>query len=277
MRPRYEQEFRQHFFSKSFSWPIYYPEMKTQDKVETATILVIGNEILSGRTHDSNTNTIAKELKAKGIHLVEARVISDDIETIIRHIHELSNASDILITTGGIGPTHDDMTAEAIAKAFDTQVEIHDEAYQTLVNYYGSVEEMNPGRTKMASVPIGATLIDNPVSAAPGFNIGNVYVLAGVPKAMKAMLDNLLPQWQDGDIIHSISTLCITAESVIAPLLSQLQKEFPEIEIGSYPQFHQQTTRVSVVLRSTDTDLLAVAQKNLQNLLVSKQIDTLQP
>lgn len=225
-------------------------------KVETASVLVIGNEILSGRTQDTNTNTIAKSLTEKGIKLVEARVIADDIDTIIRHIRELERVSDIIFTTGGIGPTHDDKTAEAMARAHNASLELNQQAYDTLVTHYGSEDAINEGRRKMAMIPVGATLIDNPVSAAPGFHIGQCYVMAGVPKIMAAMLDNILPTISGGDIVHSQTIQCDTAESILAPILATLQGDYSNTDIGSYPQYVEGGFRVSVVIRDQDESRL---------------------
>lgn len=239
---------------------------------QTASILVIGNEILSGRTHDTNTNSIAKTLNEKGITLTEARVIPDDIETIIRHIRDLKQVSDIIFTTGGIGPTHDDKTAEAVAQACHAQLEKNQHAYDTLVNHYGDESMMNEGRTKMAMIPVGATLIDNPVSAAPGFMINNIYVMAGVPKIMQAMLDNIMIQLEDGEKTISRTIICDEAESVMAPLLSAVQDQFPAVDIGSYPQYNLGDPRVSIVIRHTDKEQLDHTQAALIDALTNAGI-----
>ena len=223
---------------------------------QTASILVIGNEILSGRTQDTNINTIAQALENKGIQLVEARIIADDIDLIIRHIHNLADISDIIFTTGGIGPTHDDKTAAAVAQAHNVPLILNDDAYQRLVDHYGDESHINDGRRKMAMIPDGADLIDNPVSAAPGFHIGKTYVMAGVPKIMASMLDNILAGLTGGDIIKSRTVICESAESALAPILEALQNAHPDSDIGSYPQYIQGGFRVSVVIRHTQESYL---------------------
>ena len=159
----------------------------------SAAILVIGDEILSGRTQDTNSNYIAKELEMMGITTSEIRVIPDEKSIIIFSVNELRNKNNYLFTTGGIGPTHDDITADSIAEAFGVDLEVNSEAYDILKKYYKAIgSEFNEVRQRMARIPIGATLIKNPISAAPGFKIDNVFVFAGIPKIMKSMLDNSL-------------------------------------------------------------------------------------
>lgn len=241
-------------------------------RVKTAAILVIGNEILSGRTQDTNTNTIAKALCEKGITLIEARVISDDTPVIIRHIHALQAQVDIILTTGGIGPTHDDKTAEAVALAHDTVLELNTQAYDILVKHYKSESEINDGRKKMAMIPRGALLIDNPISAAPGFHIGKTYVMAGVPKIMAAMLENVLITLEDGVKIQSQTITCQQAESIMAPVLAQIQTQFEDVDIGSYPTMSIGRVEVSVVLRSPDKNRLKLASDALCSALDQQNI-----
>lgn len=221
-------------------------------QTKTAAILVIGDEILSGRTHDSNTRDIAQKLGSIGIQVLEARVIPDVVDVIVSTTQHLKTHYDYVFTTGGIGPTHDDKTAEAMAKAFNTPLKLNAEAYEKLVAHYGGAEHMNEGRTKMAMIPADASLIDNPVSTAPGFKLENVFVFAGVPKIMNAMLDGVLPTLQGGPKMHSVTLNFNVGESHIAPILEQAERENAGIQIGSYPKFSPKGQEVAVVVRSTN-------------------------
>lgn len=228
-------------------------------KTPTAALIVIGNEILSGRTQDSNTQWIADKLAGQGIRLSEVRVIPDNEAVIIKTVREMKDGIDYLFTTGGIGPTHDDITSDSIAKAFAVPLEMNSEARQTLLNYYGSEAELTPARLKMATVPRGATLIQNPVSAAPGFIIENVFVMAGVPRIMQAMFDDILVQLMPGKPILSNTVTCGLGESRIAQDLEAIQRNYADVEIGSYPHYRSGVLGLSLVLRSTDNDLLHAA------------------
>jgi molybdenum cofactor synthesis domain-containing protein len=232
------------------------------DKVITATLITIGNEILSGRTQDTNTSYIALKLAEKGIRLQEVRVIPDIEERIIETLNKLRARYDYVFTTGGIGPTHDDITAESVAKAFGVELPINDEAFRILEAYYG-IEKLTPARTKMAKIPEGATLIPNPVSAAPGFIIGNVHVMAGVPRIMQAMLDHILGRVQGGAAVLTASMACGLAESDLADEVGALQCEHPDIEIGSYPQFRAGVLGLSIVMRSTSRESIETAMNKL--------------
>jgi molybdenum cofactor synthesis domain-containing protein len=198
-------------------------------------LIVIGNEILSGRTLDKNTQYIAGAVGKFGIELTEVRFIPDDEGEIITTVNHLREKYDYVFTTGGIGPTHDDITTECIAKAFGVEVELNQLAYSLLVEYYGGEGNLNPGRIKMARLPKGAELILNPVSTAPGFRVGNVFVMAGVPKIMQAMLDNVVPTLRHGTQVESKSVQVRIAESKIAAMLTELQNKYPDVQIGSYP------------------------------------------
>ncbi len=198
-------------------------------------LIIIGNEILSGRTKDKNTQYIAEMTGKCGIELLEVRVIPDDEGEIVTAVNALRKKYDYVFTTGGIGPTHDDITSESVAKAFEVPVICDDLAYSLLVKYYGGEENLNDGRIKMACVPKGSELILNPISAAPGFHIGNVYVMAGVPSIMQAMLDNILPKLRHGKAVLSKTVKVEVAESKVAKPLAELQKKYADIQIGSYP------------------------------------------
>lgn len=236
--------------------------------IKTASVLIIGNEILSGRTHDKNGNWIAIQLTEAGIQLKEIRVVPDNEDEIIGALNTLKSKYDYVFTTGGIGPTHDDITAECVAKAFGRELIMHRQAYDVLFAHYGK-EDFNEARQKMAMMPSGddVKLIDNPVSAAPGFNIGNVYVMAGVPRIMQSMMDQILPTLQSGDPVLSVTIASPLSEGVIAIALGDLQKEFSEVDIGSYPYFRKGDFGVSVVLRSTNKKRLNEAKDTLEKML----------
>ena len=234
----------------------------------TAAILIIGNEILSGRTKDANLNYLATELTAIGVRLTEARVVADVPEAIIKAVNELRAVYDHVFTTGGIGPTHDDITAECIARAFGVKLIKDPRAVRLLTNHYGEAN-LTEARLRMAHVPEGATLIDNPVSVAPGFQIGNVYVLAGVPAICRAMFDGLKGRLKTGDKVLSVTISGHVGEGVIAKGLGELQQRYPVLEIGSYPFFRQGRFGASFVLRGTDTAALKSAAAELRTLIRS--------
>src|SRR4029450_5201428 len=219
--------------------------------IVTAAVLVIGNEILSGRTRDANLNYIATELNAIGVRLLEARVVPDVPEAIIKAVNELRAAYDYVFTTGGIGPTHDDITSECVAKAFRVPLIKDPRAVRLLTDHYGEAN-LTEARLRMAHVPEGATLVENPVSTAPGFQIGNVFVLAGVPAICRAMFDGLKGRLKTGDKVLSVTVSGYVGEGIIAKGLGQLQERYPQLEIGSYPFFRQSRFGASFVLRATD-------------------------
>lgn len=233
----------------------------------SAALLIIGNEILSGRTQDKNTAWIGEHLAAIGIPLSEVRVVPDIENRIISAINELRRTYTYVFTTGGIGPTHDDITAESIAKAFKVIYETNDEAFALLNDFY-TAENFTPARQKMAKMPRGVELIPNPVSIAPGFIIENVYIMAGVPNIMQAMMDYILPTLERGAPILSKTLICNRPESAIAETLTNVQMEFPDIDIGSYPRYEQGSFRVSVVLRGTDEDRLNACYTVLEEQIV---------
>tara|TARA_B100000902_G_C27308987_1_gene917231 strand:- start:962 stop:1711 length:750 start_codon:yes stop_codon:yes gene_type:complete len=221
----------------------------TQNTKFNAAILIIGNEILSGRTQDTNTSTIAQWLNSIGVKVNEVRVIPDTENTIIDTVNHLRKVYNYVFTTGGIGPTHDDITAQSISKAFNLKYEIHKEAFKILEAYY-KVGEFNEGRQKMVWMPENAKLILNPTSGAPGFNVENVFCLPGVPSILKSMLGGLKNRIVGGEPILSYTISLRTVESEIANSLTVVQNNNKEVEIGSYPFFHAGKLGVSIVLRS---------------------------
>jgi len=229
-------------------------------------LVIIGNEILAGRTQDTNTPWIAERLTDHGILLGEVRVVPDQEDVIIEAVNALRQKYDYVFTTGGIGPTHDDITAESIAKAFGVELVRNEQAYNMLEEHYGS-GEMTPPRIKMSMIPQGAKLIPNPVTAAPGFVLENVYVMAGVPRIMQAMLDHILGMIDAGKPILSNTVACSLQESTIATELAALQDKYPAIEMGSYPHYRGGVLGLSIVLRGTDADNLEQATRELLALI----------
>ena len=240
----------------------------------TAAILIIGNEILSGRTLDKNTQTLAQKLVEKGIRLKEAQTIPDEEPLIAQRINDLRAKYSYVFTSGGIGPTHDDKTASALALAFNTELELNADAYQALLDYYGDENEINDGRRKMAYLPIGAELIPNAVSGAPGIKMDNVHVMAGVPSIFKSMLDAIIPNLQHGEIIHSENIFCENIpESEMAPILEEIENQYTKVEIGSYPRLENNIPSLNIVVRSEDINQLASAVSELR-LVVDKKLAT---
>lgn len=225
---------------------------------KTAAVLIIGNEILSGRTQDSNLAHIAQTLDKLGIRVREARFIADIEEEIVAAVNLLQKRYDYLFTTGGIGPTHDDITAACIAKAFGVALIQHPEAVERMAAAVGR-ENLTPARLRMTYVPEGATLIDNPATVAPGFQIENVFVMAGVPSIMQAMLAGVVHRLEGGKPMQTRTVMSSIPESRMADALAALQKKYPEIEIGSYPAFRDGKAAVSFVLRAVDIALLEAA------------------
>ena len=221
----------------------------TNKKEINAGIIIIGNEVLSGRTKDINTSTIALWLNPLGIQVKEVRVIPDDEKIIIDTVNLLRKKFNYVFTTGGIGPTHDDITAESIAKAFNLEYGFHKEAFTILENYY-KPGEFTEGRQKMAKMPTNASLILNPTSGAPGFYVENVFCLPGVPSILKSMLGGLKNNIVGGKPILSLTINLKTVESEIAKSLSEVQNKNKEVEIGSYPFFRAGKLGVSIVMRS---------------------------
>jgi molybdenum cofactor synthesis domain-containing protein len=222
-----------------------------EERVVSACLIIIGNEILSGRTQDANLAYLAKELNELGIRMREVRVIPDDEAVIVETLNELRPRFDYVFTTGGIGPTHDDITSACVAKAFGLGFGRHPEAERRLRAYYPP-EKLNDARLKMAETPEGAELIDNPVSVAPGFRVENVYVLPGVPSIMRAMFDGLRPSLRGGAPVRSRSITVYCPEGEVAKPLGEIQARHPEVEIGSYPFMRQDRFGTTLVFRSPD-------------------------
>ena len=222
----------------------------------TACILIIGNEILSGRTQDVNVSHLAKTLGAWGIQVKHCRVIPDVEDIIVDTINEVRGHYDYVFTTGGIGPTHDDITAECIAKAFGVAL-IEDPDIAARIRTRPAPEDVMASRLRMSRVPAGAVLIDNPTGGPQGFAIDNVYVMAGIPTIMQAMLSSLDGQLRSGPVVRSHSVRAYTGESQIADALSALQDEFVDVDIGSYPFFRDERYGTELVIRGINTKLLA--------------------
>jgi molybdenum cofactor synthesis domain-containing protein len=245
------------------------PENPPAEKIVTACLLIIGNEILSGRTQDANLAYIAKGLGGVGVRLREVRVIPDIAETIIATVNEVRAEFDYVFTTGGIGPTHDDITAECVARAFGVPLVLDAEARRRLAMNYANPADLNAARLRMAHVPEGASLIDNPVSRAPGFAIGNVFVLAGIPRVMQAMFDGMKHRLAGGAPVLSRTVSCRLPEGVLAAGLAAVQQRHPELDIGSYPSYRQGGPAVALVLRGTDAARLAAAAGEVAALIRS--------
>ena len=235
------------------------------ERTVTACLIVIGNEILSGRTQDANLAYLAKRLNEWGIRLTEARVIPDVEETIVDTVNDVRARFDYVFTTGGIGPTHDDITSECMARAFGLEHGVHPEALALLEAHY-EPGELNESRLRMAMTPQGAELITNAVSWAPGFQVENVFVLAGVPRVMQSMLDGLKDRLSGGAAMRSRSLRVELPEGVLARGLGVLQARYPAVEMGSYP-FHEEGVFGSrLVLSATDEAQLAEAAEDLEQM-----------
>ena len=237
-----------------------------------AAILIIGNEILSGRTQDTNTGTLANWLNSIGVKVNEVRVVPDTEKKIIDTLNVLRAENDYVFTTGGIGPTHDDITAQSVAKAFGLKYEIHKEAFKILEAYY-KPGEFNEGRQKMVWMPQNAELILNPTSGAPGFSVKNVFCLPGVPSILKSMLGGLKNRIVGGKPILSHTISLRTVESEIASSLTKVQDKNKEVEIGSYPFFHAGKLGVSIVLRSEDRTKIDDCNSEILKFVNEKKIE----
>jgi len=234
----------------------------------TAALVVIGDEILSGRTQDKNIAQVATWLAVQGIRLKEVRVVADEFPAIIEAVNALRVRHDYLFTTGGIGPTHDDITVDAIAQAVGVGVVIHPEARQILADYYASRgTELTEMRLRMARVPEGASLIPNRYSGAPGIQWGNIYIMAGVPMITAGMLDALTGQLEGGLPVLSETVGCWVGESEVAQLLADTEREHDGVQIGSYPFFRDGTTGSNFVIRSTNAEQLAEVVTELSSAL----------
>lgn len=234
----------------------------------TAAMLVIGDEILSGRTRDANMHHLAGQLTEAGITLAEVRVVSDDHDAIVRALNDLRDTWDTVFTSGGIGPTHDDITADAVADAFDAHIDVRDDARALLAAHYARTgAELNAARLRMARIPEGATLIENPVSIAPGFSIGNVHVMAGVPSVFQAMVATVLPTLTGGEPMLSTSTRIDRGEGDIAGPLGILAQDYADLSVGSYPFQKDGKFGSNIVIRGQDRARLEEATARLATLL----------
>ncbi len=245
--------------------------MKKANKKLNAAIIIIGNEILSGRTQDTNVSTIANWLNTIGVKLEEVRVIPDIEKTIIKTVNEIRKKFRYIFTTGGIGPTHDDITSKSVSKAFNVKYCYHPEAFKLLKNYYEK-GKFNTGRRKMAKMPKNSSLIFNPSSAAPGFYIKNVYCLPGVPSILKSMLGGLNNKIIGGSRIVSKTLSLKTVESEISVPLTKVQNKYKKLDIGSYPFFKQGKLGVSLVIRSKNSELIKKCIKDIMKFVKAKKI-----
>jgi molybdenum cofactor synthesis domain-containing protein len=236
--------------------------------VVTAALILIGNEILSGRTQDANLNYLARQLTAMGIQLREARVVPDDEAEIVAAVNDLCTRHTYVFTTGGIGPTHDDITSESVAKAFGRRWMLNPEAHRILEEYYdGSGRELNEARLRMAHTPEGAELVDNPVSRAPGFRVENVIVMAGIPAVMRAMFEAIAPKLRAGAKVRSRAVAVLLGEGDVARELGGLQERYDTLEIGSYPFVRDGRFGTTLVLRGLDQAKIDAATAELKDIL----------
>ena len=236
-----------------------------------AALIIIGNEILSGRTQDKNLSYLANWLNEIGIQLSEVRVIRDEEKVIIDTVNHLRSEYNYVFTTGGIGPTHDDITSLSIARAFGVELEVNDKALSILKEYYKD-GELTEARMKMTMIPVGAELVDNPVSKAPGFKMDNVFVMAGIPSIMQGMLEGARRFLKGGDVVKSMSIDVYTPESNVAQALTDLQKKYNDVEIGSYPFSKDNRFGTTLVMRSSDEKRLQQCDEELKELM--KEYDT---
>ena len=243
----------------------------SEEKIVTAALIIIGNEILSGRIQDANLSYIATKLNDEaGIQLAEVRVVPDIEGEIIEAVNAMRVKHDYVFTTGGIGPTHDDITAESVAKAFGRKLIRHPEAYRRLVaQFEARGMEINEARLRMTNTPEGATLVENGISVAPGFQVDNVYVMAGVPQVAHAMIDWLAPRLEGGKPVRTKTLVCSLGEGNMAGSLSDIQDRYSEIDIGSYPFYETGNYGTSIVLRHTDEEILEKAGAEVAELMRS--------
>jgi molybdenum cofactor synthesis domain-containing protein len=235
-----------------------------QEGIITAAVLVIGDEVLSGRTQDTNTNHIARFLSAMGIDLRECRVVPDVEEEIVAALNALRRRYTYVFTTGGIGPTHDDITADAVAKAFGVGIDYHPEAMALMAARYKNPEDFNEMRKRMARIPDTATLIRNSVSTAPGFHIGNVFVMAGVPMVMKAMLEELSSRLEHGAVAHVATVEAHLPEGQIAAALANIQTAHKTVSVGSYPFYREGGPGTQLVVRGRDASEVEAAAAEIE-------------
>ena len=244
-----------------------------EEKIVTAALLVIGDEILSGRTADRNIHYVAGHMTRVGIRLKEVRVVPDEEDAIVGAVNELRARYTYLFTTGGIGPTHDDITADAVAKALGVGIG-HDERALALLHAFFAKRKLEPtpARLRMARIPHGASLIRNAISVAPGFRVENVIVLAGVPEVMQVMLDDITPQLDTGAVMQTTTIKLNRAEGEVADIFAAHQKTFPDVTMGSYPSFSDGRISTQLVLRSTDSKRLSAATSALELMLRANKL-----
>jgi len=248
--------------------------LAAKSRIWTAALIVIGDEILSGRTEDRNIAQVARWLNDQGIRLLEVRVVADDTNAIVEAVNALRPDHDYLFTTGGIGPTHDDITIDSIASAFGVPVVVHPEARRILEAYYRDRPlGITEARLRMARVPAGAELIPNPTSGAPGVRMGNVYILAGIPNVAKAMLEALDGKIEGGEPMVSVTVRAHAAESDVAELLKAVQDEHPGVSIGSYPFYLHGNYGADFVVRSEDEKLANACAKVLRKKLMAAGVE----
>ena len=238
------------------------------DKKLSAALIIIGNEILSGRTQDSNMQFLGRELGKIGIFLEEVRVIADNEDKIIETVHQLRNNYDYIFTTGGIGPTHDDITSLSIAKAFGVELELHKPSAKKMKEHYGG--NLNEARLKMAHIPSGSSPIETRITSAPGFKIENVFVLAGVPMIARAMFDALSPELSVGPPIISRYIEALLGEGELANQLEKIQNKFSDVDIGSYPFFRKGEIGLSVVAKGINSETINNIINEVEKIIKSK-------
>ncbi len=239
--------------------------------IVTAALMVIGDEILSGRTKDKNIGYIADHCTTIGIQMKEVRIVGDEEAAIVEAVNDLRAKYDYVFTTGGIGPTHDDITADSIAKAFGVKIDVDQRALDLMLPYYKKRNlELTPARLRMARIPDGAVLLENSISIAPGFMLGNVVVMAGIPNVMQVMLDSATKVLRTGKKMNSAAIDLYQPEGQIAGMLEEHQKLYPDVPMGSYPFFRDGRLGTQLVLRSTEPDRLANAEKELKEKLAAR-------
>ena len=242
-------------------------------KIVTAAMLAIGDELLSGRTRDKNIGHLAGALTLQGIELKEVRIVSDEQDEIVSAVNALRKRYDYVFTSGGIGPTHDDITADSIAAAFNVGIDHDPRAMKLLGDHYASRKmEFTPARQRMARIPDGADLISNAVSVAPGFILGNVHVMAGIPSVFQAMSEALLPTLKGGSHMFSSAVECNHGEGTIGDQLSEIQKQHQETSIGSYPKFDGKSYSTQIVIRSRNQDAIDRAIADIKVMLADLNI-----
>jgi len=249
------------------------PDTGPETEIVTAALIVIGDEILSGRTKDKNIGYIADHCTAIGIQLKEVRIVCDEEDEIVTAVNELRAKFTYVFTTGGIGPTHDDITADSVAKAFGVSIDIDQRALDLMLPFFKKRGvEITPARLRMARIPDGAELVENSISTAPGFMLGNVITMAGIPSIMQVMLDAVTPRLRKGRMMHSEAIDLDQPEGAIAQILSQHQDAYPDVAMGSYPTIRNNRPCTQLVLRSIDAERLQLATDELKKILSGQSL-----